>query len=398
MNEIAVANEAKELLILCRTGRLYDIEKWIAEGKPLEMPVSRNARKKTLLEVAVETGFHSLVELIAKHDNSQPSKNAALETAVSQSRLDLIELLVANGAEITSMPFADVLLNWEPKIIQFFLSHGADLVTGSPFAVAFGAKIRTALRPFLESRRAHPELAAALQEQMDCALRHFCDKADMKWISLLIWAGGDVRSLGPCLDKDYTADPECYTSGLREACCSGNIDVIKKLKPDANRDDLSELLHSAAISGKREALRYLLEIGANPNLKTSGRSTALDTAIWRLSFGPLRRDGLLKSRYTISDSLECISELLAHGAVWNPEPYNLSSLRKTLLECEPEVTIELLQLLRKHNACPAALVHKLLGTPRMKEHLASQTWHLSQLGLTLLDKGSLKATSRYRRM
>ena len=29
MNEIAVTNEAKELLSLCRTGRLYDIEKWI---------------------------------------------------------------------------------------------------------------------------------------------------------------------------------------------------------------------------------------------------------------------------------------------------------------------------------------------------------------------------------
>jgi hypothetical protein len=140
VNELAVAGEAKELLTLCRTGRLYDIEKWIAEGKPLEIPVSRNARKKTFLEVAVETGFHSLVELIAKHDNSQASKNASLETAVSQSRLDLIELLVANGAEITSMPFADVLLNCEPKIIQFFLSHGADLVTGSPLAVVLRRK------------------------------------------------------------------------------------------------------------------------------------------------------------------------------------------------------------------------------------------------------------------
>jgi hypothetical protein len=375
MNEIAVASEAKELLGLCRTGRLYDIEKWIAEGKPLEMPVSRNARKKTLLEVAVETGFHSLVELIVKHDNSQPSKNAALETAVSQSRLDLIELLVANGAEITSIPLADVLLNWEPKIIQFFLSHGADIVTGSPFAVAFGAKIRTALRPFLESRRAHPELAAALQEQLDCALRHFCDKADMKWISLLIWAGGDVRSLGPCLGKDYTTDTECYTSGMKEACYSGNVDVMRKLKPDAGRDDLSELLHCAAVSGKREALHYLLEIGANPNLKPSGGSSALDTALWHLSFGPYR-DGQPRSKYAVSGTLDCISELLAHGAVWNPEPYNLKSLRKTLLECEPEVTIELLQLFRKHNACPAELVHKLLGTPRMKEHLVSQTWHL----------------------
>jgi hypothetical protein len=120
---MAVASEAKELLTLCRIGRLYDIEKWIAEGKPLEIPVSRNARKKTLLEVAVETGFHSLVELIAKHDSSQPSKNAALETAVSQSRLDLIELLVANGAEITSVPFADVLLNWERWLRNVEVGH-----------------------------------------------------------------------------------------------------------------------------------------------------------------------------------------------------------------------------------------------------------------------------------
>jgi hypothetical protein len=112
---------------------------------------------------------------------------------------------------------------------------------------------------------------------------------------------------------------------------------MKKLKPDAGRDDLSELLHCASISGKREALRYLLE--TNPTLKPSGGSTALDSALWRLSFGPLHRDGLLRSRYAVPDSLEYVSELLARGAVWNPEPYNLKSLRKTLLECEPEVTI-----------------------------------------------------------
>jgi hypothetical protein len=27
--------EAKELVRLCRTGRLHDVEKWIADGKPL---------------------------------------------------------------------------------------------------------------------------------------------------------------------------------------------------------------------------------------------------------------------------------------------------------------------------------------------------------------------------
>jgi ankyrin repeat protein len=390
MAETTLANDAKELLSLCRAGRLYDVEKWIAEGKSLELPASKNRKNKSLLQVAVETGFHSLVELIAKHDKCESSQSAALEAAASIRRLDLVELLLANGAKITCVPLADVLLGWEPKIIRFFLDHGADAVTGSPFAVAFGAKIRTALRPFLEYKQAHPDLAPAMQEQLDCALRHFCYEGDLKWVNLLIWAGGDARSLGPSLEKEYTTDPECYTSGLQEACYSGKVDVLKKLKPEAGRDDLSDLLHCAAISGERDTLRYLLEVGANPNDKPGGGSSALDTALWHLNTFRRYNDSGLRSKYELYKPLDCIRELLAHGGVWNPDQYHVNSLRRILLECEPEVTIELLQLFRKHNACPAEQVHKLLRAPRMKEHLAQQIPQLSRLGLALQDNRSSK--------
>jgi len=33
----AVGNTAKELVGLCRAGRLYEIEKWIADGKSLDV-------------------------------------------------------------------------------------------------------------------------------------------------------------------------------------------------------------------------------------------------------------------------------------------------------------------------------------------------------------------------
>src|ERR1700693_1020151 len=33
--------EAKDLLNLCRAGRLYEIEKWIAAGRPLEIPTQK---------------------------------------------------------------------------------------------------------------------------------------------------------------------------------------------------------------------------------------------------------------------------------------------------------------------------------------------------------------------
>lgn len=385
-----VSEDAKELVRLCRAGRLYDIERWITAGKPLDAPVGK---KSSLLQITVETGFHSLVELIVKHETSQSSKNAALSDSVSLRRLDFVELLVENGAEITSVPLADVLITWEPKLMRFFLDHGSDPLAGAPFAVAFGAKVRTALRPFIEYKQAHPDLATALQEQTNVALRYFCSKEDMKWISLMLWAGADARALGPSLEKDYTNDPECYISAVQEACYAGNVDVLKKLKLQAGRDNLEDLLHCAAVSGRKDALRYLLEIGAKANDRANGGSSALNTCLWHLSFGSYDLCGgkRLRSKYDVSSAMECIQELLAHGAVWNPdEQGDLNSLRRTLCECEPAVTIELLYLFRRSNACPAERVHRLLGTPRMREHLAPESRQLSRLGLSLEDPSTTR--------
>jgi hypothetical protein len=201
------------------------------------------------------------------------------------------------------------------------------------------------------------------------------------FVSLLMWAGGDVRSLGPCLYKEYTTDPECYTTGLTEACYSGKVDLIKKLKPDPALDNLPELLHHLALFGTKDALLYLLELGADPNEKPNGGSSALDAALWRLDPGPIGLDGFSLSRVSAWEALENIGLLLAHGAIWNPEPYQMNSLRKSLMAHDTSVTVDLLQLFRKHSSCPAALIHKLIGTPKMREHLASQSWKLDRLGL-----------------
>jgi hypothetical protein len=100
------------------------------------------------------------------------------------------------------------LLSWEPKLIRFFLDHGADFITGSPFAEAFGAKVRTALRPFIECKQKHPELADKLQGHADRALRYFCHEGNLKWISLMLWAGANPRAAGPKIGEED--DPECY--------------------------------------------------------------------------------------------------------------------------------------------------------------------------------------------
>jgi hypothetical protein len=75
---------------------------------------------RTPLEVALNTDFQTLVELLARHEQSQELKNRALRHAISLKRLDFIELLVSCGDQLRSVPFVKVLRVWHPVIIRYF--------------------------------------------------------------------------------------------------------------------------------------------------------------------------------------------------------------------------------------------------------------------------------------
>jgi hypothetical protein len=56
---------SRVLIALCRAGKLYEIERWIAAGKSI---VTAQTVRKAPPLTAVETGLHSLVELLARHE------------------------------------------------------------------------------------------------------------------------------------------------------------------------------------------------------------------------------------------------------------------------------------------------------------------------------------------
>jgi hypothetical protein len=81
--------------------------------------------------------------------------------------------------------------------------------------------------------------------------------------------------------------------------------------------------------------------------------------------------------------LEANKELSQHGAVWRPhEKYQVKWLRKTLLEYEPEVTIEFFKALFSNHACSMETLKDLFSTPRIREHLSNQRWWLAGFKLT----------------
>jgi hypothetical protein len=85
--------DASELIRLCRTGRLYEVEAWIRAGRSLAVP--REVRT-TPLDVALDTGFH--ISSSSWHQRSR---------AISRSRCSKAEaLVIAAGSRFVSWPVA----------------------------------------------------------------------------------------------------------------------------------------------------------------------------------------------------------------------------------------------------------------------------------------------------
>lgn len=385
MASVLTKEESKELLALCRTGRLYEIEQWIRGGKSLQIA---EGIRGTPLQIVVEKGFQSLVELLVRNETQVRVKNKALNWAVEHRRADLVKLLVTYGAEISSVSFAEVLRTWDGKIIRFFLDQGANVIADRPFAQALGDRVQSTLKIFKECQELRPELATELKQQAERALRFFSSVGNLKWVNLMLWLGADPRAKGPTLYSRSEDDPECDATAIEEACLAGKLDVLRRFKLSPETDDLAEFLRWATVSAHADVIHYLLDLGARPNDCENGGSSALDRCLWHLEYedGEHIRFGRPISRWRVHHTLEAIAVLVKAGAVWQPDDARSSRhFSRTLLKAEPALVIDIFELLKKHGACTIDTIRKFLDTPPMRRHLAGQEWHLRRLGVTCSD-------------
>jgi len=144
MSAVLTIEQGKELVRLCRTGRLYEVDTWIASGKSLSVP---SEIKKTPLQIAVDIGFHSLIRLLACHEKDVANLNEELSDAVALRNLDAVNLLLEHGANLRSVPLADVLLSWDPKLIHLFLDGEAEALRGAAVYCSFLRKSQNGSSP-----------------------------------------------------------------------------------------------------------------------------------------------------------------------------------------------------------------------------------------------------------
>jgi len=383
MKQAITYEEIIPLIDFCKMGKLFEVQAWISAGKPVNPPhpADKKVRKKSPLQIAIDAGFHSLVELLLQGGAAlEEARYSPLAHAVEKRRLDLVVLLVTYGADIHAVTMEEVFGTWNNDIVEFFINKGADLETGNPLAEALCSRIRTALAIFKRFQDRFP----SFQEQVNIALRHHCKEGNLKWVSLMLWAGGDPHVKGP--DSPGDCDPEGYNSALELAALYGHFDVfkLKAIRLDPNHPSAGGLLLNACYNEKPSLLKMLLEKGFNPRgLEDKGSSLIqclLSRMSWNFNRWTLSRKENDIDSYDSRDITKMIHMLVRYGARWEPrEKGDVSLVRRSLLKMKSDYTMEFIWIMSEYKACPPNAIDDLMKNPAMRSMVSKHVGRLNML-------------------
>jgi hypothetical protein len=354
-------DDLKELCSLCRAGKLFAVEQWIRDGRRHRIPPGNFTTSP--IRIAIESRFHSLVEVLLRDGGmGQDEKNNALIRAIDSRNFDLVELLAQYGADPCTVDFDTILWSRQPQIMRWFVANGLDLECDCyPIARAFRDKHREFLGVYMSVR----DTVATARRQATIALRFHAADGNLKWVSLLLWAGADPRLPVPRIE-DLDVDEEDLESALVTAVRRGQFDVVKRIRIDPAQDDVTALVKECCFTPNPELLEFLIKLGGDVR-GVAGEHSAMRWAFasFQWSLDPLF------SNYSKADAaLRCIEILAANGARWYPkDPYRISCFRRAIAKAPTYDAIRHLERIVKAGAIEQPFFQDLMRTPRMREFL-----------------------------
>jgi len=364
--------DLEELLPLVISGRLFAVQAWIQSGRTI--PNSNDKRKRCALSRAVEAGFHSMVDILLQSKVwTQKQRDEALSLAISDSRLDLAELLQAHGAASSSVDFELVCRTVKPEVMERFLRAGGDPSKENGFARALS---EMQARPLLRFYRSLKDEFPSLHLQASLALGHAVREKKIRWIALLAWAGADPFMNVP---DDLYSSWEFGEYGGRipahDACWSRNSEVVKALQLKPTHAQALELLEHAAyfpsVDVMKEILRKLPTGGLN--IGDPPKSLAVERLVESLSISDYGYGAEDRGK----EAAGCLELLLDLGARWRPEKTQIDSIRRSLLKQPPRFIVRIIRLLLH---IPGAADHQLLfelcRTSVIRSKIAESDKHL----------------------
>lgn len=361
--------DVEDLVVLCAQGRLYEVEQWISEGRPIqcERLNDKKLRKNhTPLSAVVSNGFYSLAELLLVNGYNPNGDHAdCLSPAIRTKNSSMAELLFRFGADLTGSDFSEVLSTYDRRLMDCFITAGADPCAGNAVAKALESKAR----PLLGFVKTYKERFPGMQRQIDIALHNFIDTEDEKGVCLMLWLGANPYVKVPRTAWDDEEDEGLMWLPLETAMIRGNEGILLHLlKVPIPPYRVREVFHSASFRTHPEVIRRLLKAGADPNDRCYGRHV-LDGYVRALchSFYQSGRTAHIKN------GIEAVRLLAEAGSRWDIDSKDLAGIRRAFLDAESSTVKTMLEIFRGHNVLTHEQIVELTRTPAMKRLFAGES-------------------------
>ena len=367
---------------MCWAGKLFAVQQWFTRHRYHE-PERFNWRHWPI-GIAIEKGFHSLIEVLLQ--NGVPADARALQRACEYRNRDIVELMFQHGATVDSVEFDYIVSIGDGEIIRRFIDLGADLITRYPIASGLIRQTRLFLGIYKSNIDKHPEL----QFQAAMALRHFCDEGSLRGVSLMMWLGANPRTKVPHDADDE--DEEYWDTAMQAAAWKGQMDIIKRLKPDPALDDVNQLLNQSLHCRSMELVRYWVALGADRN-HTDAEGHTMHRQIMTSLAWSLESRGHWYFRDDSAAVKQFAKEWFSEdGVKWSLIKSDISALRKVLSRLSDMDAYEFVKLLLAKQAVAADELGEVLDCPKLKEHLKER--HAAVAGLIPKLQKWVKAAER----
>jgi hypothetical protein len=373
------------LIDLCKKGHLFEVQQWVADGKPVNLPYDDPKCRRLLspLEIATDMGFHSLAAVLLDGGAIQEPEGWGLPIykAIRQKRRDLIELLVDHGQDVAEVDMHEVFNTWEPDLMEYFIEMGADPEADNALASALCGRIRTALRIYKKFKGRFP----SFQEQANIALRFHSSEGNLKWVSLMLWAGADPYAPGRRSLTEPAEDNYPDYSAVRNAADYGQMEAFKlltKKKFDPDAPENFEMMEYASTDKDVELVELLISMGVDFAKHAKEMSKVMHSLItsldWHGSWGVVQERGSIDNDRA-RNSMKIILMLARRGVRWTPSKDGIDRARRALLKMAPDYAAEFVWIMSKYKACKKADLIELLRTPSISGHVAMHGGRIDEL-------------------
>ncbi|HVN84250.1 MAG TPA: hypothetical protein VMW17_05310 [Candidatus Binatia bacterium] len=353
-----------ELHQLCRDGRLYDVERWIQAGRPLQVTQGITIKRRRLnsaLEIALDARNHSLVLLLLCNGyDPNLEVRCPLDLAIRSRRWDLVNMLLEWGADVHRVSLSDLFDSYNSDLWNRFQALGVDLTEGHALAEALA--YHTSNKPLFGFARRQREHDPGFQRQLNIALLHHTEEDNEKGVLLCLWAGADPHAPAPSfrfpsdLDADNSEqdDEDRFLgwSAIEEACRTGNLKILERLGPDPTRDSFDDLYRMARTG-------YVVKFLARFALPNNPGDVIQSHLRW-LEIPPFGQQQSV-------DPLRCLFEV---GVRWETSSgEQIAWVRRSLLRMSDSTLVDVMKILATRDYCSQAILEALGRTPTMRARM-----------------------------